>query len=179
MITIIPSRQYSFTLINFIIGIIIAAVLSMLLVLGLRIFIPAPEYPRYDYAVKNPCLNLNNEPDCYQRQREESRVQQEAYEVKEKDYSGRIFIAANIMGLILLVVGIIIFSMGLGTNIGAGIILSGGFGITYGYTLGWAGAADGVKFVFGLVIAILVIAGGIMVNRMRVRTMTPPPHSMR
>lgn len=171
MITIIPSRQHSFTLINFIIGAIIAAVLSMLLVLGLRIFIPAPEYPQYIYAPQQKCPA--NDPSCYELQQKESRRIQEAYEIKAKDYSGRIFIAANIMGLILLMVGIIIFSMGMGTNIGAGIILSGGFGITYGYTLGWAGAADGVKFVFGLVIAMLVIAGGIMVNRMRARMAAP------
>lgn len=174
MITIIPTRQHSFTLINFIIGMIIAAVLSMLLVLGLRIFIPAPEYPRYGYNVKEaPCPT--NDPSCYQRQQEDSRRQQEAYQVKAKEYSGRIFIAANIMGLILLIIGIIIFSMGFGTNIGAGIILSGGFGITYGYTLGWAGAADTVKFIFGLIIAILVITGGIMVNRMRARVTATPP----
>lgn len=174
MVNVLPSRQRSFMLINFIIGVIIAAVLSMLLVLGLRIFLPAPDYPQYEYkSAISPCLN--NEPACYQRQQEESRQQQEAYQVKEKEYSGRIFIAANIMGLILLMVGIIIFSMGLGTNIGAGIILSGGFGIIYGYTLGWAGAADGVKFIFGLVIAIMVIAGGIMVNRMRSRISAMPP----
>lgn len=176
MISIIPSRQHSFTLINFIIGIIIAAVLSMLLVLGLRIFIPAPEYPRYNYNYDKVQCSSVNDPSCYQRQQEESRRKQESYDVKAKEYSGQIFVAANIMGLILLMVGIIIFSMGLGTNIGAGIILSGGFGITYGYTLGWAGAADGVKFIFGLVIAILVIAGGIMVNRMRARipSVAPP-----
>ncbi len=173
MITILPSRQHSFTLINFIIGMIIAAVLSMLLVLGLRIFIPAPEYPRYNDEVPKQCPV--NDPSCYQRQQEESRRKQEAYEVKAKDYSGRIFIAANIMGLILLIVGIIIFSMGFGTNIGAGIILSGGFGIIYGYTLGWAGAADGVKFIFGLIIAALVISGGITVNRMRSRMIAAPP----
>jgi len=172
MISVLPSRQYSFILINFIIGLIIAVVLSMLLVLGLRIFIPAPEYPRYK-PVMSPCLN--NEPACYQREQEESQRNHEAYEIKAKDYSGRIFIAANIMGLILLVLGIIIFSLGFGTNIGAGIILAGGFGITYGYTLGWLGAADGVKFIFGLVIAILVIAGGIMVNRMRSRVTASPP----
>lgn len=174
MITIVPSRQHSFTLINFIIGIIIAAILSMLLVLGLRIFIPAPEYPRYEYKSSyEQCPG--NDPSCYQRQQEESRQKQEAYEVKAKEYSGRIFIAANIMGLILLVAGIMVFSLGFGTNIGAGIILSGGFGIIYGYTLGWAGAADGVKFIFGLVIAILVIAGGVMVNRMRLRVTAVPP----
>ncbi|MEK7074991.1 MAG: hypothetical protein AAB968_04460, partial [Patescibacteria group bacterium] len=90
MITIIPSRQHSFTLINFIIGIIIAAVLSMLLVLGLRIFIPAPEYPRYNYSYpEGQCPS--NDQSCYQRQQEESRIKQEAYEIKAKDYSGRIF----------------------------------------------------------------------------------------
>lgn len=171
MINVLPSRQRSFMLINFIIGVIIAAVLSMLLVLGLRIFLPAPEYPQ---PVYQKCV-LDNDPLCYQRQQEKSRPIQEAYEVKAKEYSGHIFIAANIMGLILLIVGIIIFLLGFGTNIGAGIILSGGFGIIYGYTLGWAGAADGVKFIFGLVIAIMVIAGGIMVNRMRSRMSAMPP----
>lgn len=158
----------SFTLINFIIGIIITLVLSMLLVLGLRIFIPSP-----DDAVSEKCSN--NDPACYQREQENSRIQQESYQQKEKEYSGRIFIAANILGLILLLIGIIIFSLGLGTNIGAGTILAGGFGITYGYTLGWAGADDAVKFIFGLVIAILVIVGGVMVNRMRSKAASSHP----
>ena len=162
---ILPSSSRSFTLINFIIGIIITVVLSMLLVLGLRIFIPSPEYPNYN-AVQEKCSNTTD-PSCYQREQENSRIQQESYQKKLKEYSGRIFIGANILGLILLLTGIIIFSLGLGTNIGAGTILAGGFGIAYGYTLGWAGADDAVKFIFGLVIAILVIIGAVMVNRMR------------
>ena len=113
MITILPSRQHSFILINFIIGIIIATVLDMLLVLGLRIFIPAPEYPQYNYNLPIDSQCPANDSSCYQRKQEESqeesRRKQESYEVKAKNYSGRIFIAANIMGLILLIVGIIIF----------------------------------------------------------------------
>lgn len=165
-------RSFSFTLINFIIGIIIASVLSMLLVLGLRIFIPVPEYSRYQSAYER-CPT--NDSACVQSQEENSRRLQESYQEKQKEYSGKIFIAANIMGLILLLVGIMVFTFGFGTNIGAGVILSGGFGITYGYTLGWYGADDKVKFFFGLVIALLVIAGGVVLNRMRSRTLSSPP----
>lgn len=165
---IIPSSSRSFTLINFIIGIIIAAVLSMLLALGLRIFIPSPEYSRYEYRYEN--CNNSNDPGCYKRQQTDARRERESYQEKAKEYSGQIFIAANILGLILLIGGIIIFSLGLGTNIGVGVILAGGFGVTYGYTLGWIGADDAVKFIFGAIIAALVIVAGIMVNRMRNRT---------
>ena len=166
------SRARAFTLINFIIGALIAVVLSMLLALGLRIFVPAPEYPSYS-STYDKCLNSDSA--CIQRAEEESRRQQETYTERRKEYGGKIFIAGNIFGLILLIAGIILFTAGLGTNIGAGVILAGGFGITYGYTLGWEGADDATKFIFGVIIAIFVIAGGVVVNRMKSRAVSELP----
>ena len=161
-----------YTIINFIIGGAIAVILSVLLVLGLRIFVPPPEYPSYSYN-NIPCAT--DEQTCYERQQREYSMQQEKYEKDSDVYGGKIFIAANIAGLIILLVGITCFAMGLGTNVGAGIILAGAFGISFGYVWGWNGADDKVKFGVGVIVALIVIAGGVLVNRMHARAATPSP----
>lgn len=153
-----------FTLINFIIGVAIAVILSVLLVLGLRIFIPAPQYPVYDYPVSK-CIS--GDESCFTEQQRDHSQTQEKYQVEYKSYSGKIFIASNILGLIILIAGLVVFGFNLGTNIAAGIIVSGAFGIIFGYIVGWVGADDKVKFLVGIVVAALVIAGGVMINRMR------------
>lgn len=158
--------MWKFTLINLIVGLVIAATLSMLLVLGLRIFIPAPEYPRYDYSkCNNNDLNLRN--DCMERFNRDIQAKQATYQEDYKEYSGKIFIASNIVGLVVLLIGILVFAIGWGVNIGIGILLAGAFGITFGYVLGWQGADDGIKFIIGLVVAIIVISGGVVINKMR------------
>ena len=149
-------------LIKLIIGLAIALILSTLIFLGLRIFIPPPEYPRYSYDYKS-CAT--GDQACYERQQKESQRKQEEYRENYKEYGGKIFIAANIVGLIILLLGIFAFLAGLGTNVGAGIILAGVFGISMGYTLGWEGADDVVKFSVGLIVALIVIAGAIVFNR--------------
>ena len=166
-----PSPMWKFTIINFLIGGAIALILSVLLVLGLRIFIPPPEYPKYQdqYSVCNKGLSVDD--DCYRRQQEKYQRQVEDYQKISNEYSGKIFIAANIVGLVILLSGIMAFMLGLGTNIGAGIIIAGAFGIGFGYVWGWNGADDKVKFAVGLVVALIVIGGGILVNRMRHKTL--------
>lgn len=160
---------WKFTIINFLVGGTIAIILSTLIVLGLRIFIPASEYPNYNYT---ECGDYNDPSykSCVAEQ-------QKNYQSQVKEYGGKIFIAANIVGLIILILGILVFAMGIGTNIGAGIIISGAFGIFFGYIWGWNGADDKVKFAVGVVVALIVIIGGVFVNRMRERHLqqTPPP----
>ena len=160
-----------YTIINFIIGGAIAVILSVLLVLGLRIFVPPPEHPSYSYDT-SPCAT--GEQTCYERQQREQNVRQEKYKKDSEVYGGKIFIAANIAGLIILLVGITCFAMGLGTNVGAGIILAGAFGISFGYVWGWNGADDKVKFGVGVIVALIVIAGGVLVNRMHAKVTTTP-----
>ena len=164
-----------YTIINFIIGGAIAVILSVLLVLGLRIFVPPPEYPSYSYN-NIPCAT--DEQTCYERQQREYSMQQEKYEKDSETYGGKIFIAANIAGLIILLVGITCFAIGLGTNVGAGIILAGAFGISFGYVWGWNGADDTVKFGVGVIVALIVIAGGVLVNHMHAKAATTPTTSL-
>ena len=166
-----------YTIINFIIGGAIAVILSVLLVLGLRIFVPPPEYPSYSYGNGMDACPTED-PACYERQQREYRVQQEKYEKDSETYGGKIFIAANIAGLIILLVGITCFAIGLGTNVGAGIILAGAFGISFGYVWGWNGADDTVKFGVGVIVALIVIAGGVLVNYMHARATTIPTTSL-
>lgn len=153
----------NYVIINFIIGSAIAIIISVLFVLGLRIFIPAPEYSQYIYEA---CKGEEDQK-CYERQAEESRKVQEKYSKQQKTYSGKIFISANIIGLIILILGVMAFALGLGTNIAAGVIIAGAFGVVFGYTVGWIGADDKLKFVVGLVVALIVIAGGAVVNKMK------------
>lgn len=149
-------------LIKLIMGLAIALILSTLIFLGLRIFIPPPEYPSYSYRYDS-CAPADEI--CYSRQAEESQRKQEEYQEIYKEYGGKIFIAANIVGLIVLLLGIFVFLAGLGTNVSAGILLAGVFGIAMGYTLGWEGADDIVKFGVGLIVALIVIAGAVIFNR--------------
>lgn len=156
-----------YKLINFIIGAAIAIILSVLLVLGLRIFIPAPEYPSY----KDPYIVCQyDSPDydsCIQRAQAEEEPLIKNYEKEAKAYGGKVFIASNIVGLIVLLIGIAVFAFGLGTNIAAGFLLAGSFGIIWGYAWGWNGADDKLKFFVGLVVALIVVAGAVVLNRMR------------
>jgi len=160
---------WKFIIINFLIGGTIAVILSTLIVLGLRIFIPAPEYPEYNYTQCGD-YNIPSYKSCVEEQ-------QKNYQTEAKEYGGKIFIAANIMGLVILILGILGFTMGIGTNIGAGVIISGAFGILFGYIWGWNGADDKVKFAVGVVVALIVIIGGIFVNRMRERHLQQTPSS--
>lgn len=163
-----------FTVINFIIGAAITLILSTLLVLGLKVFIPPPEYPKYSLDYER-CAT--GDQSCYDREQQEYRKKQNAYDEAFKEHSGKIFIAANISGLVILLIGIAIFAFGLGTNIAAGIILAGAFGIVYGYIWGWEGPNDALKFGIGLIVALVVIGGGVLVNRMHAKAKIETPQT--
>lgn len=158
-------------ILQFIIGITITVVLCMLVVLGLRIFVPQPTRPSYeDRAVKMSCVA--NDAACFQQQQAEQERVRLSYEQKTKQYtsdakaySGRIFVAANLVGFLILIVGLLLFVANVGNNIAGAVVVSGSFGIIYAYIWGWSGADDGVKFVVGLLVAILVIAAGVVINR--------------
>jgi|SRR3989344_3682588 len=158
--------MWKYTVINFLIGAAIALILSTLLVLGLRIFVgPIPVAPPSpDYS---SCAT--GDQACLDRQLREYREADDAYLEKRNIYGGKAFIAANAAGIALLLFGIGCFWLGLGTNIGAGLITSGIFGILYGYIQGWGGTDDVIKFGVGALAALIVIGGGIFLNRLRVK----------
>jgi hypothetical protein len=162
-----------FTIINFLIGVTVAIVLSVLLVLGLRIFIPAPNYV-YPHQPVRACLP--NDDLCYKQQNAAYEAERQDYDTARAAYGGRIFVASNITGLAALILGLFVFAKKWGTNIAAGMIAAGAFGIVYGYALGWSGADDKIKFLVGLIVALIVITAGIQINRMKTREMNSPSH---
>ena len=158
-----------FGAISFFITVLITVVLTMLLFLGLKIFIPSPSYSG-SYSEQNQCNNITEQVarQNFYTQADAKRVEMQAnYNANRKIYSGQIFIFGNIFGLLLLIIGIVFIAIKLGTNIAVAFILSGGIGITYSYMLGWEGADDGLKFIVGVVVAGLLIGGAIAFNRMR------------
>ncbi len=162
----VEENMRKFTIINFLIGVTVAIVLSVLLLLGLKIFIPAPSYS-YPQTAYQRCAP--GDEVCYAKQRQDDMTKQENYNSARSTYGGRIFVGANIAGLIILILGLLFFAKKWGTNIAAGMIVSGAFGIVYGYVLGWQGADDKLKFLVGVIVAAIVIGGGVMVNKMRDR----------
>ncbi len=167
-------------IINFLIGGAIAVIVSVLLVLGMKIFIPEPQNP---YEFPTPIVEcVPGDKTCDQKVREEHGERERQfreYEAQRRERGGKVFVASNITGLFILLIGLAVFKSGIGTNIAAGLIVAGAFGIVYGYTLGWAGADDKLKFVVGVIVAAIVIASGIIVNRMRAKALasqaTPTP----
>lgn len=149
-------------------------ILSTLLILGLRVFIPSLDAPQCFNDYEKCAIG---DQACYDRQRQECQKKQDEYFEAHKEYAGKIFIAANISGLVILLVGIAIFAFGLGTNIAAGIILAGAFGIVYGYIWGWQGPDDVLKFGVGAVVALVVIGGGVLVNRMHAKAVRELPET--
>lgn len=162
--------MHKFTVINFFIGAAVAVILSVLMILGLRIFIPPPEYPSNLYSPVEPCAV--GDSICFEKQQArqlEFNDKQAKFNETMKVYGSRIFIGANVVGLAVLIFALIFFALKWGTNIAAGMIISATIVIFYGYTLGWRGTDDKLKFLVGLVVAAILVAGGIIVNRMRDR----------
>lgn len=165
----------SHKIINGIVGIIIAVVLSMLLTLGIKVFYAEPQSPYLNYfppsILNSPCAS--NDQQCITAQQKAQQDQYEKERQMSQDYNNalqaynrNIFIIANIAGIVLFLAGMGLLSIyeKVGLNVIAGILASGGFGIFYGYVRGWNGTDDKLKFVIGVVIAAMVIASAILIN---------------
>lgn len=169
-------------IINGIIGVIIAVVLSLLLTLGIKVFYPEPKspYENYNYAPKavlnTPCDSKDQA--CiaeYKKAQQEQDVEnkkmaedQRIYNEAMKAYNRNLFIIANIIGILFFLSGMGLLSIyeKIGMNVIAGVLASGGFGIFYGYVRGWEGADDKIKFGVGVLIAIMVVVSAIVINNL-------------
>lgn len=153
--------------VNFVLGLATAVILGALINLGIRAFYPEPVAPMYpNYPVAAPCAT--NDLPCQKQQTEVSNQQQAqwqsaetAYEDAMKVYDRNLFIIANIVGILVFAVG---FSLVIGASLASnavpvGLMLAGLWSIIYGYARGWGSVGDQIKFVIGLVIAVLVIGG--------------------
>jgi heme/copper-type cytochrome/quinol oxidase subunit 4 len=86
-----------------------------------------------------------------------------AYNDAMKVYNRDVFIIANVLGLLIFGLGFwLIFSTSLVSQAAPiGIMMAGFWGIIYGYGRGWGSIGDQLKFVVGLIIAVILIGGSI------------------
>jgi len=158
-------------IVNFVLGLTTAIILSALIILGIKAFYPepvAPTYPNYPIVpvAAVPCASADIK--CQTGQTTVSTEQQATYQAQQQDYDNQmgiydefLFVIANVVGIIVFAVGFwLVFGAVLVSNaIPVGIMLAGLWSIMYGYASGWGSVGDQIKFFIGLIIAVLVIGG--------------------
>ena len=167
---------------NVVFGIGIAVILFIVVTLGVQVFYKAPVYedycnisyydkpvPVYDSTIcpdnmtVGACNSLIREKQTtFDIQSQESERCQKSYMEADKVYGKNVFIINNIVGIILVVVSLLLFSM---VNIAAGTAFSGLALIFWGFMRGWQGTGDILKFIVALVVAALFVVFAVKVNR--------------
>ncbi len=161
-------------IINFVLGLGTAIIVSSLIVLGISAFYPepvAPVYPTSPVPASQPCSPSSN-VNCPTQAQEDSQAQyqaaqnqydqqEQAYEAATKVYDRNLFIVANIIGIIIFALAFwLLFATSIVVqSVPVGIMVAGIWSIMYGYMRGWGSVDDKLKFFVGLVIALLVIGG--------------------
>ncbi|MDP2598958.1 MAG: hypothetical protein Q8P49_03955 [Candidatus Liptonbacteria bacterium] len=165
-------------IVNIILGLGTAIIVGALINLGIRAFYPEPQMPSYNIRTKamvapypTPCAAGDKEcvtkNDAYNldQRKQQSLMQgeQQAYEARMRVYNSNLFIIANVAGIAIFIVGFwLLFSTTIAAqSVPIGIMMSGLYGIIYGYARGWGSTNDQLKFFVGLLVAALVIGGSI------------------
>lgn len=154
--------------VNFVLGLATAVILGALIILGIKAFYPepvSPTYPNYP-VVATPCASgdlacQKAQADLSNQQQATWNQQEQVYESQMNVYGKNLFIVANIVGIVMFVIGFwLVFGIALASNaVPVGIMLAGLWSIMYGYARGWGSVDDQLKFFVGLIIAVLVIGG--------------------
>ncbi|OGY69000.1 MAG: hypothetical protein A2586_02475 [Candidatus Harrisonbacteria bacterium RIFOXYD1_FULL_40_9] len=153
-------------IINIILGIATAIILTALIHLGIKAFYPEPEREEYllsiarSYAYEK-CKSEDTK--CMDKFYAEERTKEEEYRGTLRTYNRNLFIIANIVGILVFAFGfLLLFKTALvSQSVPIGIMVAGLYSIVYGYGRGWNSTDDKMKFFVGLVIAVLVIGGSI------------------
>ena len=161
-------------IVNVVLAIGTLFILGALIVLGIKTFYPEPQYPSsLSYPMVPspvaPCIAgdtkciLQNSSTAAQYQAEQDAYtqQQQAYTDAMNIYNRNLFIIANVVGIIVFVIGFfLVLYAGLASQgVPIGIMMAGLWSIIYGYFSGWGSIDDSLKFVVGLIVAVLVIGG--------------------
>lgn len=164
---------------NIVFGIGIAVIFFIVVMLGTQVFYKEPVWDNYNCSypreimttmelcpdnisvlqcrelVKNQTFFNNADQkffdECNQRFTQDMKV-----------YGKNLFIINNLIGIILIVASLFLFSL---VNIAAGTAFSGLALIIYGFMRGWQGTGDVLKFSIALVVAILFIIFAVLVNK--------------
>ncbi len=170
--------------VNVVLAIGTLIILGALITLGIKAFYPEPVSPDYSTIVKPalpypqaPCAA--NDVQCkkeladynaeQQAEQDAFNAAQKAYEDAMKVYNKNVFIAANIVGIVVFIAGFFTVLYGglAGQGVPIGVMMAGLWSIIYGYMRGWGSTDDRLKFFIGLVVAVLVIGGSVWLMQRR------------
>jgi len=167
---------------NVVFGIGIAVILFIVVTLGVQVFYKAPLYedfcnysaypeavPIYDSSI---CPDNMTVKDCnalvkekqatIDKQNEYYNACNNEYQDVDKVYGKNVFIINNIIGIILVVASLFLFSL---INIAAGTAFAGLVLIIWGFMRGWQGTGDVLKFLVALAVTILFVVFAVIVNK--------------
>ena len=164
---------------NVVFGIGIAVILFIVVMLGTQVFYKEPmwedyncSYPKEIYTTMELCPDNITVLQCRELVKEGTvlnNVNQKEFDEcndkfmnAQKIYGKNLFIINNILGIILVVVSLYLFSM---VNIAAGTAFAGLVLIIYGFMRGWQGTGDILKFIVALIVAALFVTFAVVVNR--------------
>ena len=114
---------------NYAIGVATALILLVVFALGLNVYAPTPDDPRYNFDTAN-CAT--GDQDCFLRQIRENHRLEEEYRIAREEYITKVFPVSIAAGFIFLVLGLFSLWLKFGVYISAGIILAGALVILYG-----------------------------------------------
>lgn len=168
-------------IINLILGLGTAIILTSLVSLGIETFYPAPEYPEFDSTQESEPRDFNcdfNDLKCLDEQQasddayydaldRQQAQQDEGYDKKLKDYdekneaySRNFFVITNIIGLLVFLGGflLLLVSTMATRSVAIGIVLAGMASIVGGYATSlWSGGNDKSEFAVALLVAVIII----------------------
>jgi hypothetical protein len=162
---------------NAVFGIGIAVVVYILILLGIQAFYPEARYEDYCnqsmyaqpvYTGYESCLDNITVGECRSLMKTDSvKVSEdqkcwEAYDTANKNYNKYYFIIASVLGVIVILTAFLLLNI---INISAGVACAGIVLIMYAFIRSWASTDDMLKFVVGLIIAVIVILLAVLVNK--------------
>ena len=160
---------------NVVFGIGIAVLIFIVVLLGIQSFYPRPELGDFgcdkirvtgpvlcnDNMTVGECNSLKNQ-EVIKGESEESKQCWEEYDSAREDYDRNFFLITAIIGFIAIIISMFLLSM---TNIAAGVAFSGLALIVFGFMIGWQSTNDILKFIIGLIIAVVVIVFAVRINK--------------
>jgi len=163
---------------NVVFGIGIAVLIFIVVLLGIKAFYPGPTYDDYDCTYPEPariapvCAENMTVKECNTLQNsyfDSNSPEMKSYEEcnkkfqeADKKYRTVLFFVVYIIGIICLIISMYLLNM---TNIAAGIAFAGLALIFYGFGQSWGTTNDIMKFITGLVAAVVVIVFAVVLNK--------------
>lgn len=168
-------------------GIGIAVIFFIVVLLGTQVFYPQPIYDSFnctdnyvkphEYRDLYSCNQTMTVAECQDwiKQGEETNIDEEKriqecyknFEDAQKRYGKNVFIINSILGIIFVLASLYLIKM---INIAAGITFSGIALIFYGFIRGWQGTGDIIKFITGLIVAVLFVLLAFKLNKKESKT---------